>query len=366
MKRIFVLVIVILLIFVYGLNAGEWKQVSEPVALPGHLNPTQILVNDNNVYVIELPEISIYSQGDLKLKKRFGKAGEGPKEFKLRSPFQAVSLRAHLDSAATSSRLLVTSMGKISIFSGEGDFIKEIKNKEYFTEPQFLGDKFVARRLKLEDNVRYSRLEMCDASFNILKTILRKKSFFVERGGDRTDWYLFSVTMPTSATFEGKIFFAGNEKDFIVEAFDEKGDKRFTIKREYAFVPFTEADKKKVLQRYWDNPTSRAEYEAWKQILIFPKQFPAVRDIFVDHETLYIRTYKKENGNTEFFVYTTDGKFKERVFLPIKESNSRYKFPFLRDSAPFAFWKGKLYQLVDNEDEETYELLVYAPAVVKP
>lgn len=45
--------------------------------------PKTIIVDEGRVYLAEVEHIYIYSSANFKLLKKFGKQGEGPKEFKI-------------------------------------------------------------------------------------------------------------------------------------------------------------------------------------------------------------------------------------------------------------------------------------------
>jgi hypothetical protein len=51
-------------------------------------------------------------------------------------------------------------------------------------------------------------------------------------------------------------------------------------------------------------------------------------------------------------------KLLQKIFLPIAKNNAKFAFPYMRDSAPYTFNKGKLYQLIENEETEKFELHV--------
>ena len=76
---------------------------------------------------------NIYSLEDLKLKKKFGKDGEGPKEFKRRANI-----------TLTSKYLLVNSIARVTFFTKEGEYIKEVNTKTVNLGPFLpIGDNYV-------------------------------------------------------------------------------------------------------------------------------------------------------------------------------------------------------------------------------
>jgi uncharacterized protein YlbG (UPF0298 family) len=64
--------------------------------------------------------VFIYSLKDFKLVKKFGKAGEGPREFRI-LPQLPLNIDARTD------QIIVNSFGKVSYFTKQGEFIKEVK-----------------------------------------------------------------------------------------------------------------------------------------------------------------------------------------------------------------------------------------------
>jgi hypothetical protein len=65
-----------------------------------------------------------------------------------------------------------------------------------------------------------------------------------------------------------------------------------------------------------------------------------------------VQTYNKKDKKTEFYVFTPTGEFLGRVFLPIiGEEEFTYQLQTI-----YEFKNGKLYQLVENEDTEEWEV----------
>ena len=56
-------------------------------------------------------------------------------------------------------------------------------------------------------------------------------------------------------------------------------------------------------------------------------------------------TFNKEKGLTKFLIYDCNGRFIESVLLPVVYQNIVTPYLYTID-------KGKLYQLIENEDDE--------------
>ena len=83
--------------------------------------------------------------------------------------------------------------------------------------------------------------------------------------------------------------------------------------------------------------------------LIFPDYFPVISDFFVDAGKIYVMTWKRENGSNEFFTYDMKGKIKNRLMIPIQYETDVSSYPTMVK-------KGHLYQLVENDEKEEWEL----------
>ena len=129
------------------------------VAIPDIYKPESITVNENYIYITQDIEIFIYSKKDMKLIKKFGRAGEGPREFKkIPSPwFPSISLYL------TGDKLLINSLGKISFFSKTGEFLNETSTG---TQARYIpvGDKYVYMHFTAEDKVTYIAADLVDAN----------------------------------------------------------------------------------------------------------------------------------------------------------------------------------------------------------
>lgn len=117
-------------------------------------------------------------------------------------------------------------------------------------------------------------------------------------------------------------------------------------------LEFTDADREaffQFLKRY--RPPRM--YHLFKRLIQFPEYYPAINDFRVSDGKIYILTYKRDRENTrsEFIIMSLDGKLQKRVFLPFVKKSPVHPFPFaVRD--------GKLYQVVDNDETETWELRI--------
>ncbi len=337
MKKLSFFLLLLLLIFISCLFADKIA------AFTGFLNPETIVMDSEQIYITEGARIFIYSMKDFKLITKFGREGEGPREFKGKPEIDVQQ-----------DTILVNSIARVSFFSKSGRYLKEVNNIVSGQRFKPLGNRFVGYNFFVDKNGKhYSTINIYDSKFVKIKEVYRHESIVQAGKG----WKLFARTYLRPLVCDNKIIVSG-EKEFIIYVFDGHGNRLFTINRKYKRVRFTEEHKKRVLHLYKTRPTTAPEYDWWEKNIHFPDYFPAIRSISTADRKIYVRTYKEIENKSEFFVFETNGNLLKHIFLPIAKSSAKNAYPYIRDSSPYTFKNGNLYQLIENEDTETYELHV--------
>lgn len=298
------------------------------------LKPSRMVIEDDKIYITEETTVYIYSSQDYHFIKKFGKAGEGPKEF-----LRFVLIIPHQD------HLIVNSMGKISIYTRDGEFIKEIKasggiNFNY----QPLGKNYVGVSISLEDNTRYESINLYGPDLKKLKTILRRES---DTQPTKNVIKILNSTLQY-LTFDDKLYIVEG-KEFVIKVYDTDVKELMVIKRDYDRVKFGEADKQKIFKELETNPRTKQYLEVVKKMAVFPDTYPAIVAIFQRDDFVYAMTYRRQGDKYEFFVFDGNGNFLKKVFIP-------FVFQTAMTPYPFSIKDGKLYQLIENEDTEEWEL----------
>jgi hypothetical protein len=332
-KKIFLLLLMPMLLFIWQALAAA------AISLPRLSNPRQLLLDNEHIYIIDFPTVFVYSLKDFSLIREFGKQGEGPKEFKqyINLYFQDIE----------PNHLVVSSLGKISFYSRNGTYIKEVKIPFGGWTFQPLGNKFMGHTLGGTAKEGYKALNIYDSNLNKIKEIYRKEFFFDDSIKKRT---LFASNY-RYWTHQDKIYVVA-KNDFIIEIFDSNGKPLEPIHlKKYKRVKCTEKHKKSVLEFFQQNPRIKPVFERFKNQIQFPDYFPAIRDMVIDEGKIFVLTYNRKDGKNEFFIFDMDGKLLRKKFIPIQTLNSVSPYPYYIKN-------GKLYQLVENEDTEEWELQI--------
>jgi len=309
----------------------------------GVTNPFYILADDSQLYITDGPTINIYSTADYKPVKRFGRAGEGPQEFKLdpRRSAGSVFIFIHPD------YILASTLDKVLYFSKKGEFIKETRTNSSAIMFRTPGKGFAGEDFLLEkNNVRYSVRCIYDSNFKKVKELYRRVSFSQPQG-DLNPFYMIS---PIMEVYQDRVYI-NDAEELTIHVFDSSGNQLPQIKYKYDKLAITNDYKNEMLNWYKTYPSFKDRYPLWKDRLKFPAYFPAIRAFNVADDKIYVLTHKKQGKNSEFIIFDIKGKFLKTLMVPMMEKDERLYYPY-------TIRNGKLYQLIENPDKEEWELHV--------
>ncbi len=311
---------------------------SEKVSvLPDIMKPQFIAVDNDQLYISENTTVYIYSLKDYKLKCKFGKQGEGPEEF-----------NTYAIVIPQQDSLIINSRGKVSYFSKDGKYIKEIKNKAgVIGGGGFLplGKNFVGQGFTREENKIYSTFNIYDSQLLKIKEISRNDLDRRPQKINPLDAKLYRLDFKVY----GEYIYIGNDKNGIIKVYDKEGKNLMSITYKYNKIEVTEKDKNEMLEEYRINPDTKAAYERLKDRIEFPGYYPLFYDFFPIGKKTYVLTYKRDKNSAEFIVFNNEGKFIKKSLAPFYQTNMHLTYPH-------TIVGDKLYQLVENEDEEEWEL----------
>ncbi|UCH94887.1 MAG: hypothetical protein JSV88_32175 [Candidatus Aminicenantes bacterium] len=314
---------------------------------PEILKPESIRVYEDELFINEGPSIFIYSLKDCQLKKKFGKQGEGPREFKLSSlglEGHKICFRIFPDS------IFVSSEKKISYFSRKGEFIKEKRIYDPLViDLTPLAEAFVGRNYKAIENIPYFTVDLYNREGKKIKEICKHQIPHYKKD-NLVLWQLVSK-LPEFKTDGERIFVAGGG-DFIIDVYNSKGEKIKVIKQKYKKRGITDSERKKILDTWKrDYPFIKRQWDVFKKMINIPGYFPAFRTFTIADKKIYVQTCNIKEGKTGFVIFDLDGRFIRQVFLPLRYRDVINHFPYTID-------KNMLYQLVESEDTEAWELYV--------
>jgi len=329
----------VFLLFFSGFLSTEVYRMEELV------KPSMITVNGDKLYVLEKTTISIYSLKDPKLISRFGKSGEGPREFMARPYGPPMSM------SFVNGELVVNSNNKLSYFTPEGKFLRERKAFANLVLYQ-VKDNFIAIGPTPDEENRF-RISIRLFS-NDLQEI--KKLFHTNISvNPQHDFILPLSAITHNASYKGKIFIPESNLDFVIGIFDHRGNRISRIQKEFEKVSIPEKFMEETHEWFRKYSPYKQFYEGIKQFIKFKPYFPAIRDLYLADDHIHVITYKRKGELWECVILNMAGNEIKRLFVPL----DRY-VPFTYYAILYSIENGKMYSLIENEDEESWELHVTA------
>ena len=337
------LISTLILLVLVSLTLGGTVQAvfNEPI------NPTQLLMDDERIYVADFPFVFIYSKTDYSLNAKLGGEGEGPRRFQFH-PGSLVNKTVAFNIDIRSGQLMVSSQGKLSFYKTDGTYIREMKtghrhdHRFSLIGGEYLG--LTSRRGR--DGLFYIRLNLYNSTLKPVKEIFQFKRFSQPPKGDLHVVYDQGVIYDTDSRY---IFVtAVGREGSVIDVFDLSGRKMYLVSYEYDTPVMTEQDRLRYLEFYRAGPLKYV-WDRFKKQIRFPTHFPGVRDFRVYDGHIYVLTFKQSKNGSNIVVFNLKGDFMRNIEIPLKE-NDIYLYPY-------TIHKGHCFQLVENPDEEYWELL---------
>lgn len=316
------------------------------------LFPRTLEIAHNRVYCMQEATVYLYTLKDLTFIKTFCKEGEGPGELKI-SPGISNFLVASGDS------ILAVGIDKFIVYSPDGIFRQEFRlprRTGHYLYPleknRYLGLKFDTNAARTKP---YLVAGIMNEEFIMIKELYRQKF----TGGQN----LVNLTADgiNLAVSKGKIYIEESARGFVISVYDLEGNLLNRIKKDLPPVKFTRIHKKRALNHIKQNPALKAiGWENFKNSVRFTQNetVPLIEDLLVDGDRLFIRSNNFKENEHEFVVLDQLGKVIKKVWVPQPLPTDFNNLIFGRPARYYKIYKGKYYYLMENSDQETWELHV--------
>ncbi len=305
--------------------------------LPEPGKPTLLTMGKDYMYISDGTTIHIYSLKDYKYTGKFGRKGQGPEEMTA-MPLQDPMVYLH------NNQLIINSVGKVSFYTSKGKYIKEKKPAIPFpirNMIQPVGANFTGMSFSRKDKETIINACLFSADMQV-----KKSHPMMPINNNR-----FEMPYPTPLilTWNDKIL-TGSTDGFTINIFDKNLNKEDEIKlTDYKSVKMNQSFKERVYKAFAELIPDKTQLDAVKKNMKFKETFPAYQYFYVDNNKLYVLTYLTEGDKSEFYVFDLKSrKLIKRVMMP-------YNFMGLIP-APTAIKDNRLYQILENEDDEVWEL----------
>jgi len=318
--------------------------VSEEIAsLEGITRPSMFLIKKGHIYILEKFRIYIYDLADFSLIKRFGKAGEGPEEFRYNA-----QQRRPLSMCIRGDKLLVNSPLKLTTFDLNGQYQGEKKvNLDRLLFPcneKYIGvgpsrssgspKRFFSYTLHSEDFTDNQTLYVSDFE-----------------AGSPEKIYLPVSSFSYDPVYKDRIFIISDSRNFHIQVFSPAGKKLYTIKKEYPKIEIPDHFHTEALDFFRHNPGFKDNYEYFKKVVRIRDYYPPIRDLQVVDNTLFVLTFKRKGDLWECLQLDLRGHEKGRTFIRLNAYEPFTLYPIL-----YSVYKNHIYTLIEDEDEEIWKI----------
>lgn len=330
-----------MLIVLIGFSTGYSRKVAD---LKGLNLPRCIELDGDELYVLDEPEVKIYSIKDGKLLRRFGKMGSGPGEL---LPNDEIPLQMQL----LEDQVFLNSQTKFIHYSKSGRILKEKPVSFMCMQIIPFGKGYAVSRVGFDEERHiFFRLIFFDSEFNEIKTVYTtEKNHTLQSSG--------KLNVPTGFLYmsrmEGKLYaFSGRQDDFRVHVFDSKGNALKAISMDYQLLEWTEKRKRSFYRWIETVPRFRNRSAMLKPLINFSQYIPPIRNILPRNGRVYVQTYGKKDNLSEFFIFTPAGERVKQVYLP---ESTIYPVKVNPDIT-FTIAGNTYYYLEENPESDIWEL----------
>ncbi len=272
---------------------------------------------ESNIYVLDMraSQIKVFDKKGAYIRS-IGKRGQGPGEFMMPAGMELID----------NNQIIVSSMGKLSFFSLNGEFQKQIIESHWDPSPGVDSKGNIYQVTVVPGEKYMDELRKYNSNFKQTLTITSiekplplpqsKRNPFQEK-------ILYSILPDDSLVW-------GINNKYELNITDIEGNLTRKIMKDYDRIKVTEKYKQDFLnQRSHMSASQKSRYE-------FPNHFPPYRHLSTDDlGNIYVWTYENDDENNRYFdVFNRNGKYISKIKLK--------SFP--------TFWKNnKLYFVREGE-----------------
>jgi hypothetical protein len=324
------------------------------IELPEIINPDSITVDKDHIYITDFPSVYIYSLKDYRLIKKFGRIGEGPKEW---LKYTLLSLHDNY--------LVISDQNKMLFFSKTGDYIKEIKARStIYWGGRPTANGFIAKGRTTESDFQYDTIWLYDQNLVRTKEIYRAPFFWqYKKSSDKCN--AIEVGGIQFQVYQDYILVRKNP-DFTIDVLDQYGEKLYTIQLPYSRLPFPDSIKKQYHQYFQTVPPWKRLYQQVAKQIYFPSHLPVIQSFVAADNKIYVLTYETHDNQSKFIILDLKGKKLKEVWLFFHQSDLWFHHSLTQwvgrgcHHPTFTIKNDTLYHLVvgENKDDEQWELQV--------
>ncbi len=329
--------IIIFLMLIVFTSCSDKPTLIKTIILSELSNPHEIIADDNHLIIsdgVEGTNIYVYSVNDLSLYSTFGGTGDSNGKFK-------VSGGHEVDIDIRNDTLLISSHWKTSLFTKKGDLIKQSPIKTDTYGYSFLDNHYTGSDDTTVNDIMYYTFNLYDKKFGFVKEITR-----IAGSNQGENGLQMLVRKYQGLTYKEKFYFKGKSNEFEIEVYDSQGSKTNVITQTYERIPVSEQHIENIYKGYREHPFFGQYFEDTKHRFVFPDFLPAIYNMKISDDFIYVLTYKELDAKTtELYKLDLKGRLINKLNVPLKWNGNTETFPY-------TISKDHLYQLHKNKSEK--------------
>lgn len=326
-------------------------------ALPGILRPESIAVTKNRLYILEEASVFVFSLNDLRLIAKIGGRGDGPGEIQVNPLFPS---RITVDSR---QNLIVETMYRLIFFSEDYHLRKEIRksNRIYNIVP--VNDKFAALHMIYSDKAKalFQAISLFDQKLETVKELYRQPFNSDTVTKKQIQMVQDSIHF---AVHGDKIFVEQSDRGFSIGVFDHAGNFQYRIGKNIPPLRITEKDRQFLLKRFQEDTGVRfiiltsGGWDHFKKTMkvIHPEFFPAIKDILVYGNRIYLTTFSRSGEMNRFLMMDLTGENMKETYIPFIGEGNFFGQMFGKENRLYDISRHRFYYLEENEEAEEWEI----------
>ena len=281
---------------------------------------------------------------NLRLIRTFGREGQGPGEIEV-IPWLSSSL------SVLGDHIYIDSATKLLFFTKEGKLIDEKRRSQQFTQMIPAGKNFVVRMRTSdpEENIQYSTVNLFNPDSEETTELYRQKF---------SGQYQEIDMIPDSIhiqVYKDRIYIEESPKGFLIEVFDSRGIKLSQISKNYKRLNVSKKDREQAEKNLRLDPMTKLTSGGWEAMknqnkMNYPSFFPAIRDLVITDNRIYVLTYKNLESREEYIILDLDGNERQRINLPEVEKPGFTAQMMGTGERLFTISQGKFYYIVVRDE----------------
>jgi hypothetical protein len=292
-----------------------------------------VRVYGNLVLLVDKATIHNYSLTNFKHIKQFGREGEGPSEFKL-----------FAEPEIYPGKLVVNTAGKVVFFAHDGTFIEEFKINIPIRDIYPVGENFVAAN----PGKTSKSIAIYDKKFKLLKSLYEGgmgNTIYYDGSTKKQDFLVIRDCID-HRVYNDLVYIGDTSKGFFFAVYDSRGKKLYDANKKYKKLKVSTEHKELKMAKLREN----RRWERYKTMFnyVFPEYLPAYSDFRVRGDKIYFITASTFKNDC-IIVTDLKGETVKTCTVP---------YGFYDKNFAFCLNKDKLYYLVENEEEDAWELHV--------